>query len=258
MFDTALIESANLQRRSGSWISTLLSTVLHTLAVGGLFVAGYMYEEKTRVIETRIEAFLVAGEPAPPPPPPPPPAAATSSTPKPVKVEVEIPETPRESFVSPTEIEELPEVEIEETEGVEGVEGGVPGGVEGGVAGGVVGGVVGGVIGGTLGGKIGGVLGGTGDAVRVGGNVKAPVPIYRVEPGYTEAARRGRIEGVVILEAIIDADGHVHDVRVLKALPEGLDDEAIAAVRQWKFRPGTRDGQPVPVIFTLTINFRLD
>jgi len=255
MFDTALIESANLQRRSGSWISTLLSMVLHTLALGGLVIAGYLYEEKNRVIETRIEAFLVAGDPAPPPPPPPPPAA-TSSTPTPVKPKVEVPETPKDSFVSPTEIEELPDVEIDET--AVGVEGGIPGGVEGGVVGGVIGGVVGGASGGTLGGKLGGVIGGTGNAVRVGGSVKAPVPIHRVEPGYTESARRARIEGVVILEAIIDKDGAVHDVRILKPLPEGLDEEAIAAVRQWKFRPGTKDGQPVPVIFTLTIKFRLD
>jgi protein TonB len=257
MFDTALIESANLQRRSGSGLSTLVSVLVHTLALGGLFISGYLYEAKNKVIETRIEAFLVAGEPAPPPPPPPPPPA-TSSTPQPVKAKVDIPETPRDSFVSPTKITELPDVEIEETEGVEGVEGGVPGGVEGGVAGGVVGGVVGGVIGGTLGGQLGGVLGGRGDAVRVGDGVKAPVPIHRVEPGYTESARRDRIEGVVILEAIIDDSGDVRDVRVLKSLPNGLDEEAIAAVRQWKFRPGTRDGKPIPVIFTLTIKFRLD
>jgi len=256
MFDTALIESANLQRRSGTWITTILSMVLHTLAVGGLFVAGYMYEEKNKVIETRIEAFLVAGEPAPPPPPPPPPA--TSSTPQNVKPKVETPIPIQDSFVTPTEIQKLPDVEIEESESTEAVEGGIPGGVEGGVAGGVVGGVVGGVIGGTLGGQLGGVLGGTGNALRVGGSVKAPVPIQRVEPGYTESARRERTEGVVILEAIIDTDGNVHDVSVLKALPNGLDEEAIKAVRQWKFKPGTKDDKPVPVIFTLTIKFRLD
>jgi len=132
------------------------------------------------------------------------------------------------------------------------------GGQEGGVVGGVIGGVVGGVIGGTLGGQLGGQLGGTGDSpVRVGGNVAAPTVINRVEPVYTEIARKARIEGIVILEAIIEKDGTVRDVRTLKPLAMGLDAAAMDAVRRWKFKPGTLNGRPVPVIFNLTVNFRL-
>ena len=116
---------------------------------------------------------------------------------------------------------------------------------------------MGGVVGGTLGGQLGGQLGGTGTALRVGGDVKAPVAITRIEPQYTELARKARIEGIVIIEAIIDRNGNVTDVRVLKPLPLGLDQSALEAVKRWKFSPGTLNGQPVPVIYNLTVNFRL-
>jgi len=106
--------------------------------------------------------------------------------------------------------------------------------------------------------ELGGEIGGTGDKpVRVGGDVSAPVSISRVDPQYTEIARKARIEGIVIIEAIIDREGCVTDARVLKPLPMGLDKQAIDAVRQWKFKPGMLNGQPVPVIYNLTVNFRL-
>lgn len=93
---------------------------------------------------------------------------------------------------------------------------------------------------------------------RVGGDVKAPVVIRRVEPHYTPEARANRVAGVVILEAVIDREGNVKDVRVLKPLPFGLDTAAADALRQWKFKPGTLDGKPVDVIFNLTMSFRPD
>jgi protein TonB len=104
---------------------------------------------------------------------------------------------------------------------------------------------------------LGGQLGGTGTALRVGGDVKAPVPINRVDPQYTEVARKARIEGFVIIEAIIDRNGNVTDARILKPLPLGLADSALEAVKRWRFHPGTLNGQPVPVIYNLTVNFRL-
>jgi protein TonB len=127
---------------------------------------------------------------------------------------------------------------------------GVEGGVEGGIAGGVVGGVVGGVITDTA--------PKTEAPLRVGGDVKAPVVINRVEPVYPEVARKARISGIVIVECIIDKQGNVTNVQVLKPLPFGLDQAAVDAVRRWKFRPGTLNGQPVDVIFNLTVNFKLN
>jgi TonB family protein len=96
------------------------------------------------------------------------------------------------------------------------------------------------------------------NASRVGGAVKAPKILRRVEPTYPVEARQARVSGIVIIEALIDRTGAVSDAVVLKPLPFGLGDEAVKAVRQWQFEPATVDGQPVDVLFNLTVNFRLD
>lgn len=93
---------------------------------------------------------------------------------------------------------------------------------------------------------------------RVGGDVQAPVAIHRVDPVYPPEAEENRIAGSVITEVVIDRHGNVVDVRVLKRLPYGLDKAVADAVRQWKFRPGTRNGEPVGVFFNLTTKFKLD
>jgi protein TonB len=200
-------------------------------------------------------------------------------------------QVPQNAFVQPTETpKELPKVEVATTptptidltpsqpsEPSGGETGGVKGGVEGGVAGGVQGGVVGGQVGGQLGGVLGGKLGGTGTGtegegkeaapppeakpegpLRVGGDVKAPVAVKKIEPNYTDVARKASIAGIVIVEAIIDEHGNVDNVKVIKGLPMGLSEEAVEAVKKWKFRPGTLNGDPIPVIFNLTVNFTLN
>ena len=167
-----------------------------------------------------------------------------------------------------------------------GVVGGVEGGVAGGVVGGEVGGVLGGEIGGVKGGVVGGEVGGTGTGtegsgtggneapvapppppppppvpsgpMRVGGAVKAPIVANRAQPEYTEAARKARIAGTVIVEAIIDKNGNVDQVRLVKGLPMGLSEQAMNAVRKWKFKPGTMNGQNVDTIFNLTVTFQLE
>jgi protein TonB len=93
--------------------------------------------------------------------------------------------------------------------------------------------------------------------LRVGGEVLPPVKRHAPPPDYTEIARRARIQGVVQLEAVIDATGAVTRVRVIKGLPMGLDQAAVDAVREWRFTPATFRGKPVAVLYHLTINFRL-
>ena len=88
--------------------------------------------------------------------------------------------------------------------------------------------------------------------------MQAPVVIKRVEPSYPTQAREAGITGIVIVEAIIDRNGRVKDARVLEPLPFGLDQAALEALRQWEFRPGTLNGEPVETIFNLTVPFRLD
>jgi protein TonB len=93
--------------------------------------------------------------------------------------------------------------------------------------------------------------------VRIGGVIKPPRKIQEVAPAYPELARTARVSGVVIIEATIDEQGSVQDARVLRSIPL-LDRAAIDAVRQWRFTPTVLNGQVIPVVMTVTVNFRLD
>lgn len=256
MFDDVLIESAGKDKKKGGWVTALISGVLHVVIIGAVVAAGYYVKKNPQIIEKPIQAFVTS---APPPPPPPPPAASSgASTPRVQPVHTP---TPQPTFHQPRDIpQETPQV-AETTDTADSEPGGVVGGQKGGQIGGVVGGQIGGQIGGVIGGQVGGQVGGTGTALRVGGDVKAPIATTRVDPVYTEVARRARCEGIVIVEAIIDRDGNVTDARVVANLVRpaafGLDQSALDAVKRWKFKPGTLNGQPVPVIYNLTVNFRL-
>ncbi len=100
--------------------------------------------------------------------------------------------------------------------------------------------------------------GGFGGGVhRLGSGVDPPSVIQSVDPDYTEDALRRKIQGDVILEVVILQDGRVGQMRVVDSLDPGLDRNAIAAVRQWRFRPGRLQGQPVAVIAEVVLEFRL-
>lgn len=90
-------------------------------------------------------------------------------------------------------------------------------------------------------------------------DVKPPRLIKEVKPGYTADAMRAKIEGSVLLEAIVERDGKVGEVRVVKSLDRehGLDDEAVKALKRWRFVPGTRDGAAVPVLVEVELTFSL-
>jgi protein TonB len=184
-----------------------------------------------------VRAFFVEPAAAPPPPPPPPPAPKAQVV---TKVPVKVVEDTR--FTAPVDVPD----QVKPEQGIDlGVEGGVPGGVEGGVPGGVVGGIVGGL-----------------DApppvqaVRVGGQIKEPKKLKDVKPAYPDIAKQARVQGVVILECTISPQGRVTDVKVLRGIPL-LDSAAEEAVKQWIYTPTLLNGVPVPVIMTVTVNFRL-
>jgi TonB family protein len=100
--------------------------------------------------------------------------------------------------------------------------------------------------------------GGVGGAIfRVGGGVSQPSVLVKVDPEYSEEARKAKYSGSVTLAIVVDADGHARDIRVVKSLGMGLDEKAIEAVAKWKFRPGMKGGQPVNVRATIEVNFRL-
>ena len=93
--------------------------------------------------------------------------------------------------------------------------------------------------------------------IYITGDVRQPVKLKSPQPQYTEIARKARIQGVVILQTIIDKEGNITDVKILKGLPMGLADAAVDAVKQWKYEPATLNGKPVAVYFNLTVNFQL-
>lgn len=100
--------------------------------------------------------------------------------------------------------------------------------------------------------------GGTGGgAFRVGGGVSAPSVLFKVEPEYSEEARKAKFQGTVVLSIIVDPTGKARDIRVIKPLGLGLDEKAIEAVLKWRFKPGLKDGAAVPVQATVEVNFRL-
>ena len=152
----------------------------------------------------------------------------------------------------PKEVKMIKEEELPPDVPSMGVEGGVPGGVAGGSSGGV----------------IGGILGGmpstapppppkqTPTRVRVGGNVQAPRQIARIDPVYPTLARQARIQGMVVLHAVITKDGRVEELRVISGHPL-LIQAAEDAVRQWRYQPTLLNGDPVEIEMTITVNFEM-
>jgi TonB family protein len=92
---------------------------------------------------------------------------------------------------------------------------------------------------------------------RVGNGVTAPAVISKAEPEYTEEARLAKYQGTVVVSTEIGPDGVAQSMKVIRGLGLGLDEQAVKAISQWKFKPGTKDGQPVPVTATIEVNFRL-
>jgi protein TonB len=223
---------------------SVLSLAAHVIIVAAIGVLPLVLDEiSLPAASDAVHAFFVPPpEVALPPPPPPPPAAARALTPAPT--------APRPvteaSFLAPIEVPQG----VQPEEGIDfGVEGGVPGGVEGGVPGGVIGGVVGGL-------PEAPAPPATVTPVRVGGLVRAPKLLNRVTPAYPELAMAARTSAMLILEASVDVDGRVQDVKVLRGQPL-FDKAALEAVRQWRYQPLLLNGIPVPFIVSVTLSFNL-
>jgi periplasmic protein TonB len=235
-----LIESDVVAHKTKQGYTLPVSIAIHAIVLLAVVVVPLLTSEELPEPTSVVKAFFVEpAAPPPPPPPPPPPAPRQQNQPKPMSTPV-----PTENkFQAPVETPE----QVKPEEGIDlGVEGGVPGGVERGVPGGVVGGVVGGLPDAPP----------PPQAVRVGGQIKEPKKLKNVNPSYPDIAKQARVQGVVILECTISPQGKVTDVKVLRGIPL-LDAAAIEAVKQWVYSPTLLNGVPVPVIMTVTVNFRL-
>jgi len=178
----------------------------------------------------------------PPPPPPPPPAAMVKVT----KIETEM---DNGALRTPTKIPEKVKM-IKEEEAPPST--GIMGGVQGGVPGGALSGVIGGIIGSTA--NLPKVA--APQRIRVSQGVTEGNLIRKVQPTYPPLAKTARIQGSVILNAVISKGGNIENLRVMSGHPM-LVQSALDAVKQWKYRPYILNGEPVEVETTVTVNFNL-
>lgn len=247
MFDLVLDKVERPYRRSSAG-ATVASMFGHVVLVTVVLVLPLMWATNTLPETPDIMAF-VAPTTAPPPPPPPPPPPAVRAAPKTAQA-------PASTNVNAAPIEAPSEIKPEPA--VEPTGPGVIGGVEGGIEGGVPGGILGGIAGAGLpppppppppppAPK---------QPVRIGGQVTAPALVHRIEPEYPAIAVAAHLEGMVILEATVDGEGRVTEVRVLRSRGF-LDKAAIEAVKQWRYQPLTLNGQPTPFVLTVTLTFSL-
>jgi protein TonB len=243
MFD--LIEGREKHLPSHATFPLLLSTSAQATVVALIVVLPLLFATE-RLPEVPTMMAFVAELPAPPPPPPPPMAAKPKpASPKPA------PTAQQNQFIAPleepAEIAALPDDEGSDT--------GVPGGVEGGIPGGVVGGVVGGL-------PEAPPAPPTPPAprspVRIGGQIKQPQLLKRVDPEYPPLAVKARIQGIVILEATVGEDGEVKEVRLLRSANPLLDRAAEIALREWRYSPLDLNGYHVPFVLTVTLSFFLE
>jgi protein TonB len=222
------------------------SVALHAAAVVALIAVPLLVSSELPGPSGAVQAFFVEPMVAPPPAPPPPPPSASPAMPSRA-----VPAPPTDSMDRFTAPAEVPS-ELRLDEGLDlGIGGGVPGGVAGGVPGGVVGGVVGGLSGAAAGAPP------PVAPLRVGGHIKEPTKLRHVGPVYPKVAMAASVQGIVIIEAVIDATGRVAEARVLRGVPM-LDEAALEAVRQWEYSPTLLDGVPTPVRMTITVTFRLE
>lgn len=242
LFEDSLILSGRKSRPRNVW-AAVGSLTLQSLLLAAVVIIPLYHTEILPKRETLTMLYA--------PPPPPPPAASSArklSTPMPA------------STYKPTSIS-LPNRERQTQEAPA---------TSAGTVGGVIGGVPGGVIGGVPGGVLGEVLGNTGSApvlakapdpspvkrVRLAARVVEANLVHDVTPAYPPEAGRARIEGTVVLWAVIGKDGSVQEVRVESGLPI-LAQAAIDAVKQWRYKPYLLNGEPVEVDSRITINFAL-
>ena len=255
MFEDSLLESggrnSKLHRR-GPW-ATVISFVVQAALIGVLVLIPLLYTES--LPKEQLMVYLVA--PPPPPPPPPPPAAAPV-----MKAVVKPPTTQIDNgqLKAPTKIPEKIAMIKEEPPppSAAGVEGGVVGGVPGGQAGGVVGGVLGSIV--TAApvelAKASPPPPPPPQRVKVSAGVTAGLLMTKVQPSYPLLAKQARIQGTVVLQAVIGKDGSIQNLRAVSGHPM-LIQSAIDAVRQWRYKPYFLNGEPVEVDTQVTVNFTL-
>jgi periplasmic protein TonB len=244
--DLVLSGSRRPEDRRVSW--GVFSVAGHVIAVALLIVIPILWPEDLPG-QDYVRALIF--NPPPPPPPPLPKGSALverNQQTKPVTPDPQ-PRTPQ-TLDAPVEDKPKPEDKAPEKDqfgSATGVDAGVPEGMDIGVVGGVVGGVPGGTV--------GGCIGCTGDGPVMDYD-QPPKLIKETKPIYSQEGFVKKIEGVVAVEIVIDATGHVSRARVTQSIP-ALDASALECVRQWVFQPAMKHGRPVATIANAAVTFRI-
>jgi len=243
MFEDSLLESGGrLKTRRGR--TTTFAILLEIVLIGFMVLLPLIFTEA--LPKQQLMTFLVA---PPPPPPPPPPAAAPVKIVKQIQTDIVNGE-----LRTPTKIPQKVQM-IKEDEAPPPVMSstGVVGGVPGGIPGGQMGGVIGGIISST---PVAVPRVPTPQRVRVSQGVSQGLLVRRVQPNYPPLARQARIQGTVVLRAMISKDGSIENLTLVSGHPM-LAPAAIDAVKQWKYKPYLLNGEPVEVDTEVLVNFTL-
>lgn len=246
-FQSSMLEY-NRMKSGSKFLNMLISlTVNCSVVIVPIFLT--LYFTDTLDMRQFASTFLVA---PPPPPAPPPPAVVQVVHVRPMARLVEAGKlvAPR---VIPREVKIFKEDAAPDIDGI-GVAGGVPGGVAGGSMGGVIGGVIGGV---STSVPLAPKREGPKVPVRVGGHIKEPKLITRVDPSYPPLARQTHLQGNVQIEAIIDEHGQIVEMKIVSGPPLLLQ-AALDAVRKWRYEPTYLNDEAVPVELNVTVTFRLN
>ena len=242
MFEDSLLESGGkLRDKRGRW--TFFAFGLEALAIGVMLLLPLYFTEVLPA--TQLVTMLVA---PPPPPPPPPPAAAIVHVQHVVQTDI-VDGRLRTPTRIPKKILQITEDAPPPSLAVSGVQGGVIGGVPGGVPNGVLGSIISGI-------PTAAPTLAPPKVVRVSSGVSQGNLIRKVTPNYPPLARQARVQGSVVLEAVISEDGSIVDLKVISGHPM-LVTAAVEAVKQWKYRPYLLNGQPVSVQTQIQVNFTL-
>ena len=247
MFADSVLEFGVQRKRK--FFATSTSFLINCLAIMLMLAVPLMFTEE--LPKAQLLTFLVA---PPPPPPPPPPAAAEVHVVKQIQTDL----LNNGALRTPTKIpQKIQMIKEEEAPPPMASNGGVVGGVPGGIPGGQLGGVIGSVISSTN--SLAAVprfVPAAPTRIRISGGVTKGLLIQRTEPTYPTLARAARVQGDVILSAVIDTNGQIQNLQLVSGHPM-LVPAAIAAVKQWRYKPYLLNGQPVEVETTITVIFTL-
>ncbi len=247
MFSDSVLDFGQGRKRKA--FATTTSLIFNCLAVGLMVVTPLLFTES--LPKAQLLTFLVA---PPPPPPPPPPAAAEVRR---VVRQIQTDMLNTGELRTPTRIpQKVQMIKEEDAPPPLQATGGVVGGVPGGIPGGQLGGVIGSVISATNAASVPKFIPVTPQRVRISQGVTKGLLVHRVEPTYPTLARSARVQGEVVLSAIIDTNGQISNLQLVSGHPM-LVPAALSAVREWRYKPYLLNGQPVEVETTITVIFSL-